>query len=262
MLIKLFFIPICFIAVFIVSAVVDTRFSFPYPPFNTLPQNETYLIDMGGIMLGIRRIAADIAWVQLVQYYARPEMTKKEKLEIEYHEYIKYSHENDHEHEHGEESECPHCSGSYHPDFREKKPYSRLYEKTLRVVQLDPFFHYAYLYTSGALAWNHDDYDTAYELLRLGIQNDPSHWRFGEYLGAIVYKEKGDVQRMLESLETVVAYEGCPNLIKAALAGYHENQKQFHKSLKIWIEIYDSGDKAYTNKALTKIQEFESILKS
>lgn len=236
--------------VVVLSAGISRQFSFPYPPFNTLPQNETYLYDIGIIMLGMRRIAADIAWVQLMQYYARGRMTKEEQLEIEYHDYIK----NNHAHDDG------HSRGSFHPDFNRDSEHENLYAKTLRVVHLDPFFHYAYIYSSGALAWNLKRYDEAYKLLRLGMQNDPTHWRYAEYLGAIMYKEKGDVRHMVRSLEKIVTYKGCPNLIKAILANYYKKIGEYYKSLKLWLIIYDSGDKEYERGSHDQIQEIKEIL--
>lgn len=233
---------------FALSMGISRHFKFPYPPFNTLPQNETYLFDLGGIMLGMRRIAADIAWVHLMHYYARDTMTKEEQLEREYYDFIKNKDHNGH------------VEDSYHPDFNVRKGHEKLYEKTLRVVHLDPFFHYAYIYSSGVLAWNLKRYDEAYELLRLGMKNDPTHWRYGEYLGAIMYKEKGDVQRMVPLLEKIVTYKECPNLIKSMLANYYEKIGQYYKSLKLWLTIYDSGDKEYARRSFAQIQELKEIL--
>lgn len=241
------------------SVNLNAVFSFPYPPFNTFPQHEDYLVDLGGIMMGLRRVAADIAWVQLMQYYARGEMSKKEQLEIEYRKII--AKDDDHDDDKTEYGGGHWHADRYHPDFDDTtKGFPGLYEKTLRIIYLDPFFHYVYLYSAGALAWNLDRYDQAYDILRRGMENDPSYWRFSLYLGAIIYKEKGEFQKMVDSLEKVVNYPDSPNLIKSILANYYEKTKQYYKSLALWIRVYESDDESYHHRSAAQIQELQKIL--
>lgn len=234
------------------SAGINRVFSFPYPSFNTFQEHNDFLLDMGGLLLGMRRIAADIAWVQLMHYYARGKMSKEEQLKIEYHKYIQEKHEHG-DHSECDEGKCAHAAGGYHPDLNKDTGYGKLYDKTLRVVQLDPFFHYAYLYSSGALAWNLKRYGEAYKLLELGLKNDPSFEKFSVYISAIIYKEKGNIEEMITALEEIVSYEDTPNLVKSILANYYKKKQRYVDALKIWINVLDSGDSMYESRAVGEI---------
>ncbi|MFH1380480.1 MAG: hypothetical protein ABII23_09405 [bacterium] len=224
-----------------VSVRISKIFPFPFPSFTVFPQHEDYLVDLSGIMLGMRRIAADIAWVQLSQYYARPQVSKEEALEVEYKKFIN--------------KVIP-----YKHDFNERVGYPEIYERTLRIINLDPFFKYAYLYSAGALAWNLDRYDEAYDILKRGLAMNPLYWRFSMYVGAISYKEKGQHDKMVGYLEEIIIYPDCPNLIRSILANYYRKEGQYYKSLKVWIYILDTGDESYMRRARSQIEEIRSIL--
>lgn len=233
------------------SSFMCARFVHPFPSLTTLPHNEVYLTDIGSIMLGARRIGADLAWVHLMHYYARDPMTDQRKLEIEYSSFI---------HKKGERLGGD--DNSYQPFTRKDEGYEKLYEKALRVVELDPMFYYAYIYASGALAWNLKRYDQAYALLNKGLKNNPTYWRFAVYISAILFKEKGDIASMIKTLEGVIAYPDCPNLIKSIVANYYKRSGQYVKSIDLWIEIYESDDESYMRRALDQIQaikEFSGI---
>src|ERR1700690_993130 len=48
---------------------VDAFFEWRYPPLNELVVTDQYTTDLGSLFLGAHRLAADIAYVQFLQYY-------------------------------------------------------------------------------------------------------------------------------------------------------------------------------------------------
>src|SRR5205814_967874 len=73
-------------AVFFLALHIGKNFVFPYPPFNRLVYDvaeefrdqpsfarplgsEGGFRDLGGVLLGMRRLTADIAWISVLQYY-------------------------------------------------------------------------------------------------------------------------------------------------------------------------------------------------
>ncbi|MBD3271568.1 MAG: hypothetical protein GF384_03400 [Elusimicrobia bacterium] len=264
-----------------ISYGLNRRVPFPFPSFDQMPEQEIHLIDLGCLVMGMRRIAADIAWINLLHYYARQQMSKTDELEIAFKPFISKFEKKDHaedkehdkEHQHAHKKHdgdahpphdgCTECAQGvghwhgdhYHPAWNTRTGFPDLYVKTLRVINLDPYFHYAYLYSAGALAWNLDRFDDAYKLLSKGIENDPSYGQFAVYMSAILFKEKGDTEKMIQTLEQVVTFDDCPNLVKSILANYYEKQGNYYKSLALWINIFETNDEQYVNRAREQIDE-------
>jgi tetratricopeptide (TPR) repeat protein len=234
---------------------------------------------MCSVLLGARRLAADIAWVQLLQYYGSPEKPLDEETEFTVSwDMVKFLTgiplENKEAHNPGVPEEKHHSEAEhhhYHEDI-EGGNYPALYSNCLRVAELDPFFSYVYLYGAGALAWNLHRPDEALKLLEAGIANmerfspaitkDIHHpfWQYNLYISAIVYSKTGQYEQMTGLLETAIKQPGCPNMMKAILANIYQKNSQFVKSLQLWFEIYDSQDPTYTVKSQQKITELKTIL--
>jgi tetratricopeptide (TPR) repeat protein len=180
------------------------------------------LQDTGGIIMGFRAAAADIAWVQLIQY----------------------------------------CGGETLPD--ESRTLDLLKNFTLRVVRIDPYFYEAYLFSSGILAWfkNVNRPDEAIEILQEGIKNNPKHWPFRIHLAAIVYKKAEEYGKMASSLEEAIRYPECPSIIKAILANYYKEQKEYARAVTVWESVLASDDSAYQNRAEEQISILEELLEN
>jgi len=210
---------------------------YMYPHITELVSSENSkndMIDLAGILLGARRAAADVGWIQLLQYYGSPE--------------VKCTHEDNHE--------------LYHEHLNGRGgEYFDLLKYSLRITRLDPRFYHVYLYAAGALGWNLSRTDEALQILQEGIKHNPKYWRFYLYISAIVYKQLKEYKKMVEVLEKVVKYPDCPNIIKSILANIYESLGEYEKCLRMWIEILNSGDNSYQNKATAKISLMREKLK-
>jgi len=214
-------------------------FSFDYPLFTEVinlsagKKTGYGLLDLSGIIFGMRRMVANIAWIQLLQYYGTPEEG----------------------HLHTEEG-CPVCAEE---DYGGGKYYDLL-SLTQRVIRLDPYFYYVYLYSAGALAWNLYRPEEAVLLLKEGISNNPQYWRFRLYLGAVIYQQLNKFEKMVILLGEAVKYPDCPTLVKVILANIYEKQSRYLDSLKIWLEVKESKDEFYRLRAEKKIFELKHRL--
>ncbi|MCX5782491.1 MAG: hypothetical protein NT145_07300 [Elusimicrobia bacterium] len=268
------FLLLLFFLLFIIFAgniLYSKVFNYPLPPSNISPVQNFIILDLTSVITGLRRLGADIAWVQLLQYYASPEKPlDKEteyKLSIDMTKYLfGYPVEKTICREEGCNVET-----HYHPPI-EGGEYKDLLKYCLRIVNLDPFFFYVYLYGSGALAWNHNRTDEALELLQAGIKNmekfklnitsdlHQPYWQFNIYASAIIYRKKGEDIKMISLIETAAVQPEAPNLIKAILANIYQKSKKFDLALKFWTIIYDSKDPEYSVKAKEKIIELKKLL--
>ncbi|MHB9156031.1 MAG: tetratricopeptide repeat protein [Endomicrobiales bacterium] len=273
-------ILVIFSLMLVSGMVVSRQFPNPYPPLKISPLERYAVLDMSGVLAGARRIAADIAWIQLLQYYGSPEKPLDKETEFrlswdmtrylaglpaEEEEGHEQGHHEDHEPGHHEEGHShPAVEGGVYPDFLS---YCR------RVTGLDPFFSYAYLYGAGTLAWNLNRPEEAMSLLKQGIltmekyrQNSTQDihqpfWQYHLYLSAILYRQSGEDEKMTALLEAAVKQPQCPNMVKAILANIYQKADKAPGALNLWLEIYDSGDPSYREKAVQKIDELKTALK-
>jgi len=234
--------------IFFISFKIHSNFIFPFPPFNQLifdigkefSDRISYDQPLGskggfrdfiGLLFGARRLTADIAWLSVLQYYG--------------------SHEKD---QGGEESHSHEFGGG---------EYDALKKMVLRVVRLDPSLYYATLYGAGALAFNLNRPNEAMEILEEGIKQNPFYWRFQLYVGAIIYKQKGQLDNMVHLLENAIRYPDCPTMIKSILANIYRERGNDKRALEIWLDVYESGkDPWYVEQAKKQIEELRQKLGS
>ncbi|MFH1367648.1 MAG: hypothetical protein ABII64_00840 [Elusimicrobiota bacterium] len=252
------------------SAIVSRGFVYPLAATKLSPMKDFVIMDLTGTLTGMRRFAADIAWIQFLQYYGSPEKPLEKdvayKLSIDTVKFLigmKAGHTHGGHEEHGEGHHHHHIEGG---------TYSALLTHCYRVTELDPFFYHAYLFGAGALAWNHERTQEALELLQNGIDNmekyrmnltkdvHQPYWQMNLYAAAIVYRKSGNFDKMVSSLEVAVKQPECPNLMKAVLANIYQKDGKLRKAFGIWIDIYQSGDNTYVKRAEEKITELKTKL--
>jgi len=187
--------------------------------------------DVGGLLLGMRRLAADLAWIQTLQYYGASE-----------------SEESVDEHQHHEHN----FGGGNYPE---------LLAYCQRVVKLDPYFHYAYLYGAASLAWNLNRYQEALSLLQDGIKYNSSYAKFYIYIAAIEFSQKGNYRGAITKLESIIAMPECPLLVKTILAHIYRREKEYVKEYNLWIDIYQEDKRGeYLNQAVSRFAELKKII--
>jgi tetratricopeptide (TPR) repeat protein len=186
----------------------------------TLSLPETQLQDVAGVVLGMRRLAANVAWIQTLQYYGTEEPGQ---TEFEFHNGM--------------------------------GQYPRFLALVQRVTTLDPSFTYAYYYGGGVLGWNLNRLNEAESLIKTGIANNPTEWRLSQYLAGLAYQKNHDVSRLTAFLETIVQDPECPLMMKALLANIYKKQGVYDKALRLWGVIYEAGDPNYQKRALEQTTE-------
>ncbi|MFI5350897.1 MAG: tetratricopeptide repeat protein [Elusimicrobiota bacterium] len=196
-----------------------------FPPLSELPPTPLSLQDAALASAGLRASAADLAWIQLLQYSAGgiKELTDA-------------------------------------PD----KPFEHIKPMTERVVRLDPSFHRAYLYGAGVLGWfnNVHRYDEAVDLLREGMRSDPGQPLYSEYIAALAFQKRGDTARMMEILVPAAADPRSPIEMKAILANIYKSQGDYAKALAIWEDMLDNEDDAREwSRARSQIADIRRLMK-
>ena len=182
-----------------------TRGARGFPPLAELPPTPYSLQDAALVSAGLRAAAADLAWVQLLQYSA---------------------------------------GGLAEVTDEPGKAFQYIGPLTLRVVRLDPSFHRAYLYGAGVLGWfqNVQRPDEAVALLQEGMRNDPGEPMYSEYIAALAFQKKGDTAKMLSILEAAATDPRSPIVMKDILANIYKKSGRYAESLALWEEMLDNPD--------------------
>ncbi|MBN1384677.1 MAG: tetratricopeptide repeat protein [Elusimicrobia bacterium] len=211
------------LSLFIVLALngwwVDKNFDYPYPPPVNIVTEKTAPLDFAGFLFGMRRIVADVNWIQTIQYYGgggyEDEVTEEE--------YKKYA-------------DDPKRKGEY-------GRYRYLLDMCRKCVRIDPYFKFVYAYGGTSLAWNLTRYDEAIELLNEGIENNPDFYPFHLYAAAIVFFREGKFEKVIEKLEEAVKYPDCPFKVKLILGNIYNKQGKYEKAANIWVDVYFTAKK-------------------
>lgn len=139
-----------------------------------------------------------------------------------------------------------------------KKDYDKLTNYLYDITETDPYFTFAYSFGAAILAFNHNRFDEAVKFIEYGksmlSKKDPVFWKLNMYLGAIGYKQAGNKEEYIKSLEAVLAYEDHPAIIERLLGNIYEQVKTPDESAAYWLKIFKTTkDKSTRNFAYNRI---------
>lgn len=217
-------------------------YEWRYPAVNTLVPSEHLAGDVGALMFGARRVAADIAYIQFLQYYGVSQRAQEE--DKDHHE------ETGHHHESMDPSQ--HFLGGR---------YTRLQEFGRRIIRLDPFFNAPILEISGALAFNHYRISEALDLLREAIDLDPSFYRYRLYAAAILYKNTDANRQLIAVLAEAIQYPDCPVMLENVLGNLYRKYGQLKQAALVFQHILETAPYEHEREtARRKLAEISTFL--
>lgn len=246
---------IIFLAVTVLSQLrIEKSFSYPYS-LKPAPLEKYALLDLTSVLFGVRKLGADIAWIQLLQYYGTPEgnFTEEEKWQM-------YGPFDPNTEKHGEQEGATgheeHEHSGYGPQgkFYGSGQYFEFLKLSQRVIRLDPYLEYVYLFSSASLAWNLERPDEGIQLLDEGIANMPNSWKLYLYKQAIIYKKADRYAEMVSSLEKAIEQPDCPDMVKSILANIYKKQGNYRRAAEIWMKILENPNSSYYNYAKQQIE--------
>ncbi|MFA6028878.1 MAG: hypothetical protein WC969_03385 [Elusimicrobiota bacterium] len=181
---------------------------------------EDLVRDASMLVMGMRRLAADLTFVQLILYYGSPDSR-------------------------GEEDPAEHGRpGHAHRDFA-AGAYAELLARVRRVLALDPRFEYAAFHVAGALAFNQNRPDEALVLLEEARGRRPENWRYAAYIAAIGFHKKGDAESVLKALAQSLAEPDCPTMVRHMAAYLNEKAGHRVEAASLYRELLASRDENY-----------------
>lgn len=220
-----------------VNELVLRSFTPPVPAPDSMRLDYDDAVEGVGLMsLGMRRLAADLAFIRLLMYYGSPE-------------------------QHEEVGEPPHGPGDGHEhgpadghaygglEASREGEHGQILPRTIRILDLDPFFSYAAIYSAGALAFNLRRPDEALAVLRHAVARDPRNWKYHAYVAAVGFSKKGDVDAARSQLEPIARDPQCPTMLKHMLAFMNARLGRREDAIRLYREVLRSRDKDYHHLA-------------
>ncbi len=187
--------------------------------------------DAVALALGVRRLAADLWFIRLMQYYGTPELLEGEAEEEAL--------------ERGENG-----AGKY-PDFL---PVAR------HILALDPYFTNAGLYAAGSLAFNMARPEEAVSLLNGALIYRPKEWKYVALLAAIGYSKAKNPAKVAELITPLIMEPDCPVMIRQLAAFLNKRMGNYSAAYRIYKTIIETTkDRFYIDNARKEMAKLEKM---
>ncbi|MHB2026543.1 MAG: tetratricopeptide repeat protein [Elusimicrobiota bacterium] len=175
--------------------------------------------DEGFLALGMRRAAADTAYIRLLVYYGVPEP--------------------------GVEEDILENGGGSYPDFF-------LLART--ILDWDSRFRGATLYAASVLAFNLRRPLEAAALLNQAIARNPKDSKYPALLAAVGVANGGDAEKIVDFLDPVLSAPDCPTYLKSLAAFLCARAGKIKEATNLYQDIArTSQDNGYRRLALTML---------
>lgn len=221
------------VLILLVSAfAISSSFVYPFPSIGSARKvSLNPVIELTALSLGLRKIAADLLFIDLLQYYGTPEVPEGAEV---------HEHDDGHGHVHKHYEGEPEFGSGEYPLFY---PYSR------EILFLDPYFKNAALYSCGALAFNLKRPNEAIALLKTAMLYS-SNDEYYKMLAAIGAKNAGSNKELAELLYQVAMKPSTPVIIKNSAAFVNRKIGRNDKAMEIYRLILETThDEFYIRNA-------------
>ncbi|MCG2726217.1 MAG: hypothetical protein L6420_08215 [Elusimicrobia bacterium] len=207
-----------------------------FPPPNQIKAFKTSAAqDILALNLGMRRLFADLWFVRLMQYYGTPE----DGVSI----YKPMTSE-----------QAKAYGGGKYPDF---------FLISQHIIQLDPYFKNAVLYSAACLAFNLRQPEYAIRLLNSALEYLPKEWKYLTMLAAIGYSKAENPEKVASSFMPLIKEADCPVLVKQLAAFLNKKAGNYANAYKIYLDIAEtSKDEYYVKNAIKELHKMELKNKS
>lgn len=180
---------------------VEHRYTLPFPHYDALLSRSHGLQDAAFITFGFRALAADVAWVQLLQNM-------------------------------GEQGKAEEQNKSY-PFLKEATLRVTRIDPYFKRAYLFGAATLAWLRTTNRP-------DEAMEILMEGARYNPTYWPLRTYAAGIGYMKTQQMGNMIRMLEEAAGHPDCPSIVKAVLANSYKANKRYGEAIAIWQGLLSS----------------------
>jgi len=216
----------------------------PFPPPDRIKEvRRSAVEDALALSLGLRRLAADVWFIRLMQYYGAPDMEERN---------LSYEAKPDPGHgQPGHHCEGEHFGEGKYPDFL---PLSR------HILALDPYFTNAGLYAAGSLAFNMYRPEEAISFLNGAMLYHPKEWKYATLLAAIGYSKAKDPAKVARIITPLIMEPDCPVMLRQLAAFLNKKAGNYSTAYSIYKTILETTkDRFYIDNARKEMAKLEGM---
>lgn len=233
----------------------------PYPPPTEMRLAAADAVTSASLLsLGMRRLAADMAFIQLIIYYGSRDAYHEGRAHPEGHEGCEHGHheEDGEQTERGEQARelgMYFGEGSHDHRYTYGGSYSELGPRLRRIMDMDPFWKYPVLYVCGALAFNMKRPQEALELLTEARRHLPTEKQYLAYMAAIAFAKDGDKERVVAELTPLMDDPDVPTMVRNMVAYLNVELGRKREAVRLYLQILESRDENYHHVARRALEK-------
>ena len=211
-------------------AFMTSRHPFP-PPDRIREVRQSAVQDALALSLGLRRLAADVWFIRLMQYYGSHEVKRVR----------------------GEDGHI-----ELEPDFGSGK-YPEFLSLSRHILALDPYFTNAGLYAAGSLAFNLHRPEEAVSFLNGAMVYHPGEWKYVTLLAAVGYSKAKDPAKVARIIAPLLREPDCPVMLRQLAAFLNKKAGNYRAAYLIYKSILETTrDPFYINNARKELAKLEA----
>ncbi|MBU2572685.1 MAG: hypothetical protein KKH28_01225 [Elusimicrobia bacterium] len=232
-------------ALFFAGTWAFKSYSSPFPPANLIKEvRASAAEDALALSLGLRRLAADVWFVRMMQYYGTSELEMEFDIGEEPHGHKAGVH-----YHKGHRCEGIHFGEGRYPQFL---GYAR------HILSLDPYFLNAGLYAAASLAFNLSRPEEAISLVNWALIYTPKEWKYVRILAAIGYSKAKNPAKVAQLIAPLLEEPDCPVMIRQLAAFLNKKAGNHAAAYKIYKSILGATrDPFYIENAKKEIAKLE-----
>jgi hypothetical protein len=252
---------------FFFSVYLWESYSHPFPQANYITSFKKSLLgDALTLSFGMRRLLADVWFVRLMQYYGTRELSEHDEHTDEHWAPLaktipsvtpKDGRLTKADASGGHSSGFPYHHCHHRPDYGSGQ-YPDFFPMAKHIIDIDPYFKSAVMYSVTSLAFNLQKHESAIALLKIAMMYSKKEWMYPKLLAAIGYSKAKDPQKVAQILTMLVWEPDCPTMVKQLVAFLNKKTKNYKTAYAIYLNILNtSKDPFYLENARKEVEKLK-----
>ncbi|HUT85980.1 MAG TPA: hypothetical protein VMW66_03990 [Elusimicrobiales bacterium] len=226
------------LVLFILAQMNAVKFKTPYPAVKSFKSSA--VSDVGFLSSGLRRLGADIAFIAMMQYYGSPEEGDTAFIADDKQE----------NKDRNKTKKKPNKFKEYHVYGLSKRPsyadiekgyYPELFDRTMHILSLDPYFTHVVLSSSACLAFGLNRSDEALEILEFARKYSPDFTRYQLYIAAIGQAKAKNPGAVADIMDEILQSPETPDMVKNVTAFLNKKIGRYQRAYEIYQDLYQTS---------------------
>ena len=144
----------------------------------------------------------------------------------------------------------------YYGEYRLGKHDLAYFEGLVDIVTtLDPHFIFAYIFSALVVSSDMGAFDDGVEILRRGMQHNPTEWKLPFEIGFLYYVGSGNPDLAARYFELAARLPGSPEITRRFAAFVYSKAGHQDNSIRMWQEMLENSEEPYMRELAERYLE-------